>query len=138
MANNFHEAFAHEAVAPPSERATGLVFATVAVIVAVLWRHNTIVLGAAFSIAAALAAVSLLMPQRLRPLNMAWFWLAQALNRIISPIVMLGLFALVIVPFGLVLQLRADPLCKKRRPDRKTYWIERDKAAPPGSMVNQF
>ena len=34
--------------------------------------------------------------------------------------------------------LRADPLRKKRQPDRKSYWIERDRSGPPASMVNQF
>jgi hypothetical protein len=138
MKKNFHEAFTHGDLKPPSERSTGLVFTAVAVIVAVLWRHNVIVLGTALSIAAALAVVSVLTAHWLRPLNIAWFWVGLALNKIVSPIVMLVLFAVAIVPFGLVLQLRADPLRKKRQPDRKSYWIERDKSGPPTSMVNQF
>ena len=135
---SFHEVFAQEAVAPPSERSTGLVFATVAIIVAVLWSHNMIIFGAALLIAVALVAASLSMPERLRSLNLAWFWVGLALNKVVSPIVMLVLFAVVIVPFGLALQLRADPLRKRRQPDRKSYWIERDKSGPPASMVNQF
>jgi hypothetical protein len=138
MKKNFHEAFSHEAVKPPSERSTGLVFTAVAVIVAVLWRHDMVVVGIALSIAAVLAGASLLVPHWLRPLNIAWFWVGLALNKVVSPIVMLVLFAVAIVPFGLVLQLRADPLRKKRQPDGKSYWIERDKSGPPTSMVNQF
>ena len=138
MKKNFHETYSHEAAKPPSERSTGLVFAAVAVIVAVLWRHHAVALSVALSLAVALAALSLLVPHWLRPLNIAWFWVGLALNKVVSPIVMLVLFAVAIVPFGLALQLRADPLRKKRQPDRKSYWIERDRSGPPASMVNQF
>src|SRR5262245_16936240 len=100
MPKALHENFAHETPTPPSERSTGLVFTAVAILVAVMWRNSTVVVIAALSIAAVLAAISLLAPAILRPLNFAWFWLGIALNRVVSPIVMLALFAVTIVPFG--------------------------------------
>src|SRR5262245_45958403 len=40
MPTNFHESYAGGEIKPPSERSTGLVFAAMAAIVAVLWRHS--------------------------------------------------------------------------------------------------
>ena len=40
MSRNFHDSYAASEIKPPSERSTGLVFAAVAVIFAVLWRNS--------------------------------------------------------------------------------------------------
>jgi hypothetical protein len=40
MNANFHESYAGGEIKPPSERSTGLLFAVVAVIIAVLWRDS--------------------------------------------------------------------------------------------------
>lgn len=138
MSRNFHESRAEGHVPLPSARSTGLVFAAVALIVAYFWRTHGTVLVVALGLAVALAGVSLLRPSLLEPLNVAWFKFGLLLNKIVSPVVMLVLFAIVIVPFGLVMQLRADPLRKRRRPDAKSYWIERDDSTPKSSMANQF
>jgi hypothetical protein len=139
MTSNFHEAFAHEVVTPPPARSTGLVFTAAALIVAILWRHNASVVVAALSIAAVLCFVSIWRPRLLAPLNIAWFRLALALNAVMSPLVMAVIFAVAIVPFGFALQLLSDPLRKKRNPDAKTYWLQRDATSnPPSSMINQF
>jgi hypothetical protein len=138
MSRNFHEGLAEGEVPLPSERSTGLVFAAVALIVAYFWRTNGTVLIVALGLATALVGVSLAAPALLKPLNVAWFRFGLLLNKIVSPVVMLALFAIVIVPFGLVMQLRADPLRKRRRPDARSYWIERDETTPKSSMANQF
>jgi hypothetical protein len=138
MSKNFHENLAEDSVRLPSERSTGLVFAGVVLIVAYFWRANASVFIVALGAAVVLTIVSLLRPSLLRPLNVAWFKFGLLLNKIVSPVVMLVLFAVVIVPFGLVMQLRADPLRKRRQPDAKSYWIERDDSTPKSSMANQF
>ena len=138
MAKNFHESFAEAPVALPSERSTGLVFAAVAAIVAVLYRTDGVVLSAALAIAAALLAVSLTVPRVLRPLNIAWFKFAMLLSKVMNPVVMLILFAIAIVPFGVVMQLGYDPLRRQRRREAKSYWIPRGHSGPPVSMKNQF
>lgn len=138
MAGNFHERYsAAEEVPLPSERSTGLVFAAVALIVAYFWRANSTVLIPALAVAAAFVATSLLAPHLLKPLNVAWFRLALLLNKIVSPIVMFVLFLIAIVPFGLVMQLRADPL-RKRRSGATSYWIDKKTDSVPTSMTNQF
>jgi hypothetical protein len=64
--------------------------------------------------------------------------LATLLNRVVSPIVMLVLFLVIIVPFGLVMQLFRDPLRKRRYTGVKSYWVERSKNGPSNDMSNQF
>ena len=110
MSKNFHESFAEAEVKPPSERATGLVFATVAVIVAVVWRNSPNVLWWALGIAATLAVVSLIAPALLKPLNTLWFKFGLLLHRIVNPVVMFAVFALVFVPAGAIMRLRHEPL----------------------------
>jgi len=139
MRNNFHESFAGGEVKPPSERATGLVFATVALIVAVLWRNSPTVLWVALSVAAMLAIVSLLAPGLLKPLNMLWFRFGLLLHRVVNPIVMFAVFALVFVPAGALMRLRHDPLRVRRAPKEASYWIDREGSGDTaGSMTNQF
>lgn len=139
MSGNFHESFARQEVAPPSERATGLVFAAVAAIVAVLWRDSPAVLGAASAAAVILAAISLLVPSILKPLNIVWFQIGLFLHRIVNPLVMFLIFAIVFVPAGLIMRIWYDPLRSKRTKDASTYWIERSRdGEAAGSMTNQF
>ena len=138
MAKNFHEAYTSEDAPLPSERSTGLVFAVVVSIVAYFWRANTLVLACALALAALLVVVSLLAPSLLRPLNLAWFRFGLLLNRIVSPLVMLVLFAVAIVPFGLVYQRFNDPLRRRRTGSDASYWIPRDSDGSGASMTHQF
>lgn len=138
MAKNFHEHFEQQPPPMPSPRSTGLVFAAVALIVAVVWRTQLEVAGTALASSAAFATLAWLAPGRLEPLNTAWFRFALLLNRIVSPVVMLVLFAIVIVPAGLIMQRRYDPLLARRRAGRSTYWISRGEQSRTTDMRNQF
>jgi hypothetical protein len=139
MRKNFHESFAGGEVKPPSERATGLVFAAVALIVAVLSRNSPTVLWSALSVAAMLAIISFLAPALLKPLNRLWFRFGLLLHRVVNPIVMFAVFALVFVPAGAIMRLRHDPLRVRRVRDTSSYWIDRKQSGDTtGSMTNQF
>ena len=139
MSKNFHESFAGAEVKPPSERATGLVFAAVAVIVAVVWRNSLPVLWWALGIAATLVLVSLIAPAVLKPLNTLWFKFGLLLHRIVNPIVMSAIFALVFVPAGAIMRLRHDPLRLRGARSASSYWIERSRSSDAAqSMTNQF
>jgi hypothetical protein len=139
MAGNFHESFAPDAVKPPSERSTGLVFSAAALVVALLWRNEPAVPLWALGLAAALALVSLIAPRLLKPLNILWFKFGLLLHRIVNPLVMLALFALVFVPAGALMRLRRDPLRLRRQPEASTYWIGRETGGEAAaSMTNQF
>jgi hypothetical protein len=141
MRKNFHESFGHSAaVKPPSERSTGLVFACVALVVAVLWRHTPNVLWTASGAAVVLAAFSLVAPKLLKPLNLLWFRFGLLLHRVVNPLVMLAMFVVVFLPGGMIMRLWHDPLRSRRaRGPGATYWIERRSGTQgAGSMTNQF
>jgi hypothetical protein len=140
MGRNFHEGYRHAEVKPPSERATGLVFTTVALIVAAWWRNSPVVPWIAIGLAGVLALASLAAPWLLKPLNLAWFQFGLVLHRVVNPLVMFVMFALVFVPTGFLMRLWHDPL-RSRRVGRtgSTYWVDRmESARSPGSMTNQF
>jgi uncharacterized membrane protein len=140
MTTTFHEHYTAAELKLPSERSTGLVFAAVAVIVAVLWRRSEAAPWVALGVAGVLAGVSLTAPALLRPLNVFWFQLGLLLQRVVNPIVMFAVFVLVFVPAGAIMRLVRDPLKLRRSAVRaSTYWIERKKlGTDDGSMSNQF
>ena len=139
MRPKFHESYEGSEIKPPSERSTGLLFAAVAVTVAVLGRNNSTVLWLALGIAAILAAVSLITPVLLKPLNMLWFQFGLLLHRVVNPIVMFAVFAAVFVPAGAIMRLWRDPLNSRPKTGASTYWIERRESGDTeGSMTNQF
>jgi hypothetical protein len=136
---NFHESFATDEVNPPSERATGLVFTGVAVIVALLWHRDLSILWGALSAASALVLISLVAPVLLKPLNILWLKFGLLLHRIVSPVALLALFVVVFVPVGAIMRLWHDPLRLRRKPEASSYWICRSGSRQPvGSMINQF
>jgi hypothetical protein len=121
----------------PSARSTGFVFAAMAVVAAYLLRNIPWAAELALVGATGLLAASLMQPTWLEPLNLAWFRLSLFLNRVVSPVVMLVLFCTTIVPFGVAMQLKRDPLRRRRRTDCASYWIERQ-PNPDASMSRQF
>jgi hypothetical protein len=133
---NFHETFAQGDVKPPSERQTGFVFVAVAALIAVVWRRDPLVLYMATGAGVLLAALSLLAPGILKPLNIAWFQFSLTLHRVMNPLVMLVIFAAVFVPAGALMRLWRDPL-RFKRSDGPSYWIEVGDGQP-SSMRNQF
>lgn len=136
MAAGSHETYTADQVKPPSERSTGIVFTIVAVIVAVFWRHEPIVPWVALAVAGALSALSLVAPSVLKPLNLVWFRIGLLLHRVVNPLVMLAIFAVVIVPAGLIMRVWYDPLRSQRAKSDSSYWIDRSSSAE--SMTNQF
>ena len=139
MPANFHESYVADKVRLPSERSTGLVLAGAAVIAALLWRDSATVLRLALGIAVGLAAISLIAPKLLKPLNILWFRVGLLLHRIVNPVVMFAIFALVFVPAGMIMRIWRDPLRSRRMKDASTNWIDRKLTdGTAGSMTNQF
>jgi hypothetical protein len=140
MARNFHERYVEDEIKPPSERSMGLVFAAVAVIFAVLWRNSSTLPWVALGMAAILAAVSLIAPVLLKPINILWFQFGLRLHQVVNPILMFAVFAAAFVPAGAIMRLWRDPLRLRRRTmGASTYWIERRESGDAeGSMTNQF
>jgi hypothetical protein len=139
MDRNFHEIYRQSEIKPPTERSTGIVFALVAVIVAVNWRNSQVVSSVAIGTAALLATLSIVSPKFLKPLNVIWFRFGLLLHRIINPLVMLAMFVVVIVPAGYIMRIWHDPLRRQRGIGNSTYWIERNAGRQnSASMKNQF
>jgi hypothetical protein len=132
-----HESFDQAVVKPPSDRSTGIVFACVALVVAILWRNTPAVLWWSLGISAVLALISLVVPSVLRPLNLVWFRFGLLLHRVMNPLIMFLMFALVFVPGGLLMRIWHDPLGARRK-GAASYWVERERGKSISSMSNQF
>ena len=122
-----------------SDRSFGYVFAVVFALIAgwPLW-HGEAPRWWAAVVALAFAAVALMRPNILHPLNRAWLALGRLLHLVVSPIVMGTIFFLCVTPIGWIMRRRGkDVLSLARRPDLPSYWITRDQAEVQ-SMKNQF
>jgi hypothetical protein len=123
-----------------SDRSFGLVFAVFFAAVAAYrafmgLRYWWIYLA----LAVTLAAIALLAPGLMRPLNLLWFRLGLMLNRIVSPLVLAVAFFGVIVPMACIARLCGKDSLRLRRADLASYWQYRNPPGPTGeSMKNQF
>ena len=90
--------------------------------------------------AALLAGSALWWTTPLQPLTRGWLKLADLLHAIVNPLIMALLYALAVVPTGLLMRLFGkDPLRLRLDPKAASYWIARDPGlAPPTSMKDQF
>lgn len=136
--NSAHHEFIVDDNGPmPSEKSTGIVFSVVFAVLAIVFRNDPSWAAGMLAMSILFAGLTVFASSWLSPLNRAWFALALFLNRIVSPIVMLVIYALAIVPFGLVMQLRADPLRRKQPADATSYWVSKS-GSRVGNMRDQF
>lgn len=132
----------HTKVEMGSERGFGLVFSGVFAVISV-WP---LVFGGggerwwAVAVAIVFLLLAYLAPSRLKPLNRIWFRFGMILAKIITPIMMGLIFALSIVPIGLIRRItNPDALNQKLDPKLESYWIERDQEQlSASSMRKQF
>jgi hypothetical protein len=131
----------HTEVKMGSDRAFGLVFAAVFLIVGLFpifgggeVRVWALVISLTFTI------IAFVFPQILQPLNRLWFRFGLLLHRIVSPIVIGILFFLTVTPVSLIVRLRNPDLLKQKPdPRAETYWIDVDRElASRSSMRKQF
>lgn len=118
----------------PSDRSFGLTFTVVSGLVAawMIWKGKSY-----WSVPAGAAVFFLLasfaFPRLLHPLNVAWMWFGQLLNRVVSPIVMGVIFFALFTPVAAIMRLRGrDVLHRKFDASRESYWIRRDPPGPRG------
>ena len=134
---------AHESLQRPeqahgsSDRALGLVFAVVFLAIGLYpWFFNGALRLWALVVGGAFAAMALLLPSLLAPLNRAWTRLGMLLHKVMSPIVLGVMFFLVITPMGVVMRwLGKDPLRLHFDRELPSYWLER---TPPGPKPDTF
>lgn len=137
-----HEDYSREEeVVRSSERAFGLVFAAVFSVVAgwPLLRGGDPRVWA-LGIAAVFLLFAWLLPGLLAPLNRAWFRLGLVMHRVVSPVVLGGLFFLTVTPVAFLMRLFGKrPLSLRFDSRAESYWIRRDvSGSPPDSMKRQF
>jgi hypothetical protein len=124
-----------------SNRSFGIVFAIVFLLIALFPLLNvdeifiwSLVISAFFLISA------FVYPSLLGLLNSVWLAFGNLLHRLISPIVLGGIFFLIISPFGIGMKIFSkDPLSRQIDPTKKSYWIYREPAGPTReSLKDQF
>ena len=137
-----HEEFSRdEAPKGGSDRAFGVVFAVVFVLVALypLLDGGAVRLWALLA-SAAFLALALVRPALLAPLNALWTKLGLVLHNIVNPLVLGLMFYLVLTPTALLLRLFGKDLVgRKFDSERTSYWVDREPPGPsPETMKNQF
>jgi hypothetical protein len=137
-----HESYErHEDVHGSSNRALGLVFAAVFLIIALFpWFFGGPIRMWSVIVSGGFTAIALLLPRLLTPLNRFWTRLGLVLQRVVSPVILGIMFFLVFTPMGFVMRLLGkDPL--RLRFDRQlaSYWVERTPPGPkPDTLSDQF
>jgi hypothetical protein len=127
----------------PSDRAIGVLFATVSA-GAAFWQWYVAGWGLWSQVWIGLCFVVLLVtivwPRMLTPVNRAWMRLGDLLHRIVSPVVLGVMYAVLIVPVGLFMRLFGrDALRLKSSPESPSYWLAREESAfSPERFKNQF
>ena len=144
MKPSFHEDFSRgEEVKSGTDRSFGLTVGGILVLIAVARSYfhglGWIQYGLA-GIGVALILVGLVAPHSLSPLHRAWDKLGLILFRVVNPVVLALIYAIVIVPVGFLMRVTGrDPLRLKFDAQADSYWIVRDPPGPaPDTMTNQF
>lgn len=145
MPGRGHESFEdHGEIEGPSNRSFGLTVGGILLAIAAV-RYvffdagtiSTLVVGGPGFLLFLFGAVY---PKPLNPLNRAWMGLGLLLARIVNPIVLFLMYAIIFVPIGLVMRLFGrDALHIKPPSEAQSYWVLRDPPGPqPETMKNQF
>jgi hypothetical protein len=144
MKPSFHEDFGrHDEVKNGTDRSFGLTVGGILLLVAAVrsYFHGVgwVQYGLA-GIGVILILLGLVAPQTLRGLNQAWVRLGLIMFRFVNPVVLGLIYAVVIVPTGLLMRLTGhDPLSLKFDDRAESYWVVRDPPGPaPESMTDQF
>jgi hypothetical protein len=126
----------------PSNRSFGVLFTIVfAACAGLAWWHGNDRAAYAFvGMAVLVGLVTLVHADWLEPFNRAWMWLAYALNKVVSPVVLGVMYFGVITPFALLMRLAGrDPMRRHFERATSSYWIKREPPGPPpDSLRDQF
>lgn len=78
-------------------------------------------------------------PSALQPLNKLWLKLGLLLGKIVTPIVMFAVYAIAVVPIGLILRALGKRPLGLEKQDGSSYWVTRQPPGPqPETLENQF
>jgi Saxitoxin biosynthesis operon protein SxtJ len=144
MKPSFHEDFSrHDDVESGTDRSFGLTVGGILLLIAAARSYfhglGWVQYGLA-GIGVALILLGLIAPSSLHGLHRAWVRLGLIMFRVINPVVLGLIYAVVIVPIGFLMRLTGrDPLHLKFDARAASYWVTRDPPGPaPDSMTDQF
>lgn len=81
----------------------------------------------------------LLFPRILRPIYVGWMMLVFPIGWTVSQIMLLLMFYCIITPIAFVLRLKGrDPLCRKRAPERPSFWMPKETPADLRRYFRQY
>ena len=137
-----HETLVHsDDVVPGSDRGFGLVVGGIlSIIGGYLYYTDSSLALYLLPPGILLFTIGLIYPSILHPLNVLWTKLGLLLGRIVTPIVMFIVFAVTVVPIGILLRVFGKDLLRlKKNTGGHSYWIERSPPGPsPDSLNEQF
>jgi hypothetical protein len=124
----------------PSDRSFGLVFASLFGVIALAgWLAFDRVFLWPLGIAGVLAALALVAPTLLMPLNRLWAGLGHRIAFAVNQILLGAFFYLVVTPFGLGARiLRRNSMPKGPDPNAESYWSEVGRRASADSYPDMF
>jgi len=137
-----HEEFSRDyAVASASNKRFGLVVGAILALFGCVraWLHGEIgwlaaVLG---GLGFALILAAVIKADVLAPANRGWNRLGLVLHKITNPVFLGGMYAIAIVPTGLLMRaFRIDPM-GMRGPRKDTYWIARGKTGSSAESLEK-
>ena len=125
-----HEEFSRdEEVARPTIRNFGLTFTTVFTLlgaVTLFYDYRSPWGWAWLTAAGAVLLFTFFLPRALEPANEIWLRFGNLLHKIVSPLILILLYGVSIIPVGIVMKLfRRDPLSRNIDRNAASYWVDR-------------
>jgi hypothetical protein len=144
MASGLHEEFARDyQVEVASNKRFGLVVGVILLLIGAIraflhWEIGWLA-GVLGGIGLVLILAALIKPDALAGANRGWNKLGLVLHKVTNPLFLGAMYAIAIVPTGLMMRaFGADPMGRKREA-KGTYWVARDKTGSSAqSLQNPF
>ena len=142
MASGLHEEFSREhAIEAASNKRFGLVVGAILFVFGCVraWLHGEIgwLSGVLGGLGLMLILAALIKPDVLEPAHRSWMKLGLLLHKITNPVFLGGMYAIAIVPTGLMMRaFGVDPM-GLRRQRQDSYWIARNKGSSTAQSLEK-
>lgn len=115
-----------EEIALPTTKNFGVTFTVVFALIGAVTLYSGNRWGLAWmGAAAAVLLLTYFLPHILEPANRVWMRFAGLLHKIVSPVMLLLIYAVSILPAGLLMKLFGrDPLARKLDRNAASYWVK--------------
>ncbi len=111
-----------------SEKSFGILFSIVFFLITIwFFLEDGKIIFWALALAFIFLFVAFLKKELLKPLNVAWIKLGEALGKIIAPLVMVLIFFFILTPLSFIIRIFGKDLLKLKLLKDNSYWIKREK-----------